>query len=122
MESARWTTGRNVLVLAALISIIGCIAGYVKDPARFFHSYLVAFTFTCAIGLGAFFFVQVQYSDRLGLERDHAPHHGKHHDHAAGGAAAVRAAGVRTEITFIPGPIRRSSRPAKVLRSQIQIT
>jgi len=61
MESARWSTGRNVLVLAALISVIACIAGYIQDPARFFRSYLVAFTFTCAIGLGAFFFVQVQY-------------------------------------------------------------
>ncbi len=61
MESARWSTGRNVLVLAALISVIACIAGYIQDPARFFRSYLVAFTFTCAIGLGAFFFVQVQF-------------------------------------------------------------
>ena len=61
MESARWSTGRNVLVLAALISIVACIAGYIQDPDRFFRSYLVAFTFTCAIGLGAFFFVQVQF-------------------------------------------------------------
>ena len=61
LESARWSTGRNVLVLAALISIVACIAGYIQDPDRFFRSYLVAFTYTCAIGLGAFFFVMVQF-------------------------------------------------------------
>ena len=61
MALARWTTGRNALVLAALISVVACIAGYFQDPDRFFRSYLVAFTFTCAIGLGAFFFVQVQF-------------------------------------------------------------
>jgi hypothetical protein len=61
LESARWSTGRNVLALAALISIIACIAGYIQDPDRFFRSYLVAFTYTCAIGLAAFFFVMVQF-------------------------------------------------------------
>jgi hypothetical protein len=61
LESARWSTGRNVLVLAALISVVACIAGYIQDPDRFFRSYLVAFTFTCALGLGAFFFVMVQF-------------------------------------------------------------
>jgi len=61
MEMSRWSAGRNVLMLAALISIIACVAGYVTNPERFFRSYLVAFTFTCAIGLGAFFFVMVQY-------------------------------------------------------------
>jgi hypothetical protein len=61
LESARWSTGRNVLALAALISIVACIAGYIQDPDRFFRSYLVAFAYTCAIGLGAFFFVMVQY-------------------------------------------------------------
>jgi hypothetical protein len=61
LESARWSTGRNVLALAALISIVACIAGYIQDPDRFFRSYLVAFTYVCAIGLGAFFFVMVQF-------------------------------------------------------------
>ncbi|MBZ5631814.1 MAG: hypothetical protein LAO55_01695 [Acidobacteriia bacterium] len=61
LESARWSTGRNVLALAALISIVACIAGYIQDPDRFFRSYLVAFTYACAIGLGAFFFVMVQF-------------------------------------------------------------
>src|SRR5579872_2693191 len=61
MEMSRWTTGRNVLWLAALISIIGCVAGYFVDEERMFRSYLVAFTFCAAIGLGAFFFVMVQY-------------------------------------------------------------
>ena len=61
LESGRWATGRNVLVFAALLSIIGCIFGYISEPERFFRSYLVAFSFTAAIGLGAFFCVMVQY-------------------------------------------------------------
>ena len=61
MEMSRWTAGRNVLMLAALISIIACVAGYVTDPERFFRSYMVAFSFTSAIGLGALFFVAVTY-------------------------------------------------------------
>src|SRR5438477_9456873 len=61
LESARWSTGRNVLALAALISIVACIAGYIQDPDRFFRSYLIAFAYTCAVGLMAFFFVMVQF-------------------------------------------------------------
>src|SRR5258706_2477669 len=61
LESARWSTGRNVLLFAAVVSVPACIAGYLQDRARFFRSYTVAFTFTAAIGLGAFFFVMVQY-------------------------------------------------------------
>lgn len=61
LEIGRWNTGRNVLVFAALVSILACAAGYLTNQERFFRSYLVAFTFTSAIGLGAFFFVQVQY-------------------------------------------------------------
>ncbi|MEP7354672.1 MAG: hypothetical protein ABI824_15700 [Acidobacteriota bacterium] len=61
LESGRWTTGRNVLAFAALISILACVAGYITAPERFFESYLVAFCFTSGIGLGAFFFVMVQY-------------------------------------------------------------
>src|SRR5207248_3210774 len=56
-----WTTGRNVLVFAALLGIIGCIAGYITNPARLFQSYTVAFAYTSLIGLGAFFFVMVQF-------------------------------------------------------------
>ena len=61
LETGRWSAGRNVLVFAALVSVLASVAGYLSDPNRFFESYLVAFTFTAAIGLGAFFFVQVQY-------------------------------------------------------------
>ncbi len=61
LESARWATGRNVLFFAALVCVIGCVAGYLQDPARFFHSYLIAFCYTAAVGLGAFFFVMVQF-------------------------------------------------------------
>src|ERR1700689_1896742 len=61
LEISRWNTGRNVLVFAALLGIIGCIAGYFTNPARLFQSYMVAFAFTTLIGLGAFFFVMVQF-------------------------------------------------------------
>jgi hypothetical protein len=61
LESSRWSAGRNVLFFAALVSVLACVAGYLQDPTRFFRSYMVAFAFTAAIGLGAFFFVMVQY-------------------------------------------------------------
>ncbi len=61
LEQSRWAAGRNTLFLAALISVIACIAGYISDPERFFRSYTVAFAFTSAIGLGAFFFVMAMY-------------------------------------------------------------
>ena len=48
-------------MFAALLGIIGCIAGYVTNPARLFQSYIVAFAYTSLIGLGAFFFVMVQF-------------------------------------------------------------
>jgi hypothetical protein len=49
LETSRWSTGRNVLFFAALVSVVACV------------TYLVAFGFTSAVGLGALFFVQVQY-------------------------------------------------------------
>ena len=61
LETGRWASGRNALFFAALVSILACAAGYVTSPERFFRSYLVAFAYTSAIGLGAFFFVMVQY-------------------------------------------------------------
>jgi hypothetical protein len=61
METARWTTGRNVLTFVALAAAILCAYGYWSDPTRFFRSYIVAFAFVAATGLGATFFVMVQY-------------------------------------------------------------
>jgi hypothetical protein len=61
LETARWNTGRNVLFFAALVSVALCVVGYVQNPSRFFQSYLVAFCYTCAVGLGAFFFVMVKF-------------------------------------------------------------
>ncbi len=61
LESSRWSVGRNVLFFVAVVSVLACVAGYIQDPARFFRSYMVAFSYTAAIGLGAFFFVMVQY-------------------------------------------------------------
>jgi hypothetical protein len=61
LDAARWTKGRNTLVLAVLISVLACVAGYINDPVRFHRSYIVAFAYVAAAGLGAFFFVMVQY-------------------------------------------------------------
>ena len=38
-----------------------CALGYIQEPERFFHSYLIAFVYTAVIGLGAFFFVMIQF-------------------------------------------------------------
>jgi hypothetical protein len=61
LDATRWAKGRNTLMLAVLISIIACVAGYLNDPVRFHRSYMVAFAYVVATGLGAFFFVMVQY-------------------------------------------------------------
>jgi hypothetical protein len=61
LDATRWAKGRNTLVLAVLISVIACVAGYLIDPVRFHRSYMVAFAYVAATGLGAFFFVMVQY-------------------------------------------------------------
>jgi hypothetical protein len=61
LETARWSKGRNALLLLALISIVACVAGYIQDPDRLFRSYLVAFAFVATAGLAAFFFVMVQF-------------------------------------------------------------
>jgi hypothetical protein len=61
LDSARWSKGRNTLMLAALISVIACVAAYITNPVRFHQSYVIAFAYVAAAGLGAFFFVMVQY-------------------------------------------------------------
>ncbi len=61
LETSRWQSGRNALFLAAIISVALCALGYIQDPERFFRSYIVAFAFTSAIGLGSFFFVMAMY-------------------------------------------------------------
>ena len=61
LEMGRWSTGRNALMFVALVSLGLCALGYIQNPERFFRSYLVAFTFTSGIGLGAFFFVMAQH-------------------------------------------------------------
>src|ERR1700678_883780 len=61
LDASTWAKGRNTLMLAALISVIACVAGYLNDPVRVHQSYIVAFTYVAAAGLGAFFFVMVQY-------------------------------------------------------------
>lgn len=61
LDASRWAKGRNTLILAVLVSVIACAAGYMNDPVQFHRSYVIAFSFVAATGLGAFFFVMVQY-------------------------------------------------------------
>ena len=61
LEASTWSRGRNALFFAAIVSVVLCVLGYLQDPERFFRSYLIAFTFTTAVGLGAFFFVMAMY-------------------------------------------------------------
>lgn len=61
MEASRWSAGRNVLAFLFLIGLVGCAAAYVQEPARLYRSWIVAFAFVAAPGLGAFFFVMVQF-------------------------------------------------------------
>lgn len=61
MDLAQWSNGRNVLVFLALVSWVACAVGFALNRAQFFHSYLVGFAFVVTIGLGALFFVMVQY-------------------------------------------------------------
>ena len=61
LEQSRWSAGRNALFFVALVSVVLCAFGYIQSPERFFRSYLVAFTYTSGIGLGAFFFIMGQH-------------------------------------------------------------
>jgi hypothetical protein len=61
LEQSRWSAGRNALFFVALVSVVLCAFGYIQSPERFFRSYLVAFTYTSGIGLGAFFFIMAQH-------------------------------------------------------------
>ena len=109
LEISRWTTGRNVLVFAALISASSPASPATSpNPARFFRSYLVAFAYTSLIGLGAFFFVMVQFltgsawsvTMRRIMENIMIT--------LPVGAAAVHPDRLRPAITSIPGPIQHA--------------
>ena len=55
LEGELWTRGRNVLVLLLLVSWLASAAGLLVDAKQFSQSYLVAFIYFIAIGLGALF-------------------------------------------------------------------
>jgi len=61
LPESKWRTGRNALLLVALISWAALAAGYFTNPDRFFESYLVGFCFAAFTLLGCMFFVFVQY-------------------------------------------------------------
>ncbi len=61
LEPAQWARGRNAFTFLALVASIACLFGFFQDPAQFYRSYLVGFVFCVTIGLGAMFFVMVQY-------------------------------------------------------------
>lgn len=52
---------RNILLIIAALGWIGCIAGYLTNAPQFFHSYLMGYTYSTTIALGALFFTMVQY-------------------------------------------------------------
>jgi hypothetical protein len=61
LDPAKWTTGRNVLVFAALVAWVALAVGYTLDHSRFFESYLLAFCFGTFVILAGMFFVFVQF-------------------------------------------------------------
>lgn len=61
LPESKWRTGRNILLLVALLSWAALAAGYFTNPNRFFESYLFAFCFASFVLLGCMFFVFVQY-------------------------------------------------------------
>lgn len=61
LPEAKWRTGRNTLLLVALLSWAALAAGYFTNPNRFFESYLVGFCFAAFTLLGCMFFVFIQY-------------------------------------------------------------
>jgi hypothetical protein len=61
LDSELWTRGRNVLLLLLLVSWLASAAGLLVDTKQFSQSYLVAFIYFITIGLGALFFVMVQF-------------------------------------------------------------
>jgi hypothetical protein len=61
LEGELWTRGRNVLLLLLLVSWLASAAGLLVDAKQFSQSYLVAFIYFITIGLGALFFVMVQF-------------------------------------------------------------
>ena len=61
LDAGLWKRGRNVLVFLALIAWIGCAAGALENRQQFEFSYLTAFVYFVSIGIGALFFVMIQY-------------------------------------------------------------
>jgi len=70
--------------------------GYINDPVRFHQSYIICVRDVAAAGLGAFFFVMVQYLT-VGVERYHAQNYGEHHGHPSGVRHSVSPHRVRAE-------------------------
>ena len=100
-----------MLVFAALVGVIACIG-------RLFHrsGALLPFLYGGlrvhrAIGLGAFFFVMVQYLTGSAWSVTMRRIMENIMIDAAGGAAAVHSGRVRAEVTSIPGRIRRLVAP-----------
>lgn len=61
LDDAAWNKVRNAIAFLVLLGLAASAAGYFVDSAQFFRSWLVAFTSCTFIGLGALFFVMVQY-------------------------------------------------------------
>ncbi len=61
LDAGLWSHVRNVIVFIGLIAWLACAFGAFTERTRFFESYLIAFVYFIVIGLGALFFVMVQF-------------------------------------------------------------
>ncbi len=61
-----WTKLHIIGAVMAIAGLGGAWAMKGEDPAHFWHSYLTAFMFVLALGLGGLFFVIVQHVSRAG--------------------------------------------------------
>lgn len=61
LDEGMWNHGRNIILFIGLVAWGLCAFGLISDKSQFFHSYLTAFVYFIAIGLGALFFVMVQF-------------------------------------------------------------
>lgn len=61
LDAGLFARVRTILLAAAALGWVGCAIGYFTDAPQFFHSYLMGYTYSTTILLGALFFTMVQY-------------------------------------------------------------
>ena len=61
LDAGVFTRIRTLLLAAAGIGWLACLIGWFTNSTQFFHSYLLGYTFSTTIILGALFFTMIQY-------------------------------------------------------------